>query len=84
MNHLRNYKISPSRGCLCCLAMSNSKNTIISVMFDKVPYFGHISSKDPTLDFGLYAILPLIEVFWFLITAFNMIRLFRLSIRDYF
>ena len=52
MNHLRNYKISPSRGCLCCLATSDSKNAIISVMFDKLPYFGHISSKGPTLDFG--------------------------------
>ena len=30
-------------------------------MFDKLPYFGHISSKGPTLDFGLYAILLLIE-----------------------
>ena len=53
-------------------------------MFDKLPYFGHISSKGPTLDFGLYAILLLIEVFWFITTTFNMIRLFRLSTRGYF
>ena len=51
-------------------------------MFDKLPYFGHISSKGPTLDFGLYAILLLIEVFWFITMKFNMIRLFRLSIFD--
>ena len=63
MNHLRNYKSSPSRGCLCCLATSNSKIAIKPVMFDKLPYFGHISSKGPTLDFGLYAILLLIEAF---------------------
>ena len=70
MNHLRTYKTIPSHGRLCCLATSDNKNTIISVMFDKLPYFGHISSKDPMLDFGLYAILLLIEVFWFI----NMIR----------
>ena len=46
-------------------------------MFDKLPYFGHISSKGPTLDVGLYAILLLIEVFWFITMTFNMIRLFR-------
>ena len=61
MNHLRNYKTNPSRDCLCCLATSNSKIVIISVMFDKLPYFGHISSKGPTLDFGLYALLLFIE-----------------------
>ena len=71
MNHLGNYKTSPSRGCLCCLAMSNSKNAIISVTFDKLPYFGHISSKGPMLDFGLYAFLLLIEVFWFITMTFN-------------
>ena len=53
-------------------------------MFDKLPYFGHIFSKGPTLDFGLYAILLLIEVFWFITITFNMFRLFRLSIRGYF
>ena len=84
MNHLRIYKISPSRGCLCCLATSNSKNAIIPVMFDKLPYFGHISSKGHTLDSVLYAILLLIEVFWFMTMTFNMIRLFRLSISGYF
>ena len=84
MNHLRNHKISPSCGCLCCLATSNSKNAIISVMIGKLPYFGHISSKGPTLDFRLYAILLLIEVFWFISMTFNVIRLFRLSIRGYF
>ena len=84
MNHLRNYKTSPSRGCLYCLEKSNSKNAIISVMFDKLPYFGYISSKGPTLDFGLYAFSLLIEVFWFITMTFNMIRLFRLSIRSYF
>ena len=35
-------------------------------MFDKLPYFGHISSKGPTLDVGLYTILLLIEVLWFI------------------
>ena len=84
MNHLRNFKTSLSCGCLCCLATSNSKNAVISVMFDKLPYFGHISSKGPTLDVGLYAILLLVEVFWFIAMTLNMIRLFRLSIRDYF
>ena len=84
MNHLRNYKTSPSRGCLSYLATSNSKNAIISVMFDKLPYFGHISSKGLTLDVGLHAILLFIEVFWFIAMTFNMIRLFRLSMRDYF
>ena len=86
MNHLRNYKTSPSRGCLCCLhvATSNSENAIISVMFDKLPYFGYISSKGPTLDFGLYAILLLIEFFYFIAMTFNLIRLFRLSTRGYF
>ena len=84
MNPLRNYKTSPSRGCLYCLATPNSENAIISVMFDKLPYFGHISGKGPTLDFGLYAILLLIEVFWFITMTFTMIRLFSLSIRDYF
>ena len=84
VNHLHNYKISPSRGCLCCLATSYSKNAIISVMFDKLPYFGQISSKGPTLDFGLYAILLLIELFWFITMTFNIIRLFRLSIKGYF
>ena len=52
-------------------------------MFDKLLYFCHISSNGPTLDFGLYATLLLIEVFWFLKVAFHMIRLFRLSIRGY-
>ena len=84
MNHLRIYKISPSRGCLCCLATSNSKDAIIPVMFDKLPYFGHISSNGPTLDFGLYVILLLIEVFWFITMTFNMFCLFRPSIRGYF
>ena len=83
MNHLRIYKISPSRGCLCCLATSNSKNAIILVMFYKLPYFGHIPGKGPMIDSGLYAILLLIEVFWFMTMTFNMTRLFRLSIRDY-
>ena len=83
MNHLCNYKTSLSRDCLCCLATSNSKNAIISVMFDKLPYFGHISSNGAVPDFGLYAILLLIEVFWFITMTFNMIRLFRLSIRGY-
>ena len=69
---------------MCCLATSNSKDAIISDMFDKLPYFGHISSKGPVLDFGVYAILLLIEVFWFITTTFNMIRLFRLSTRGYF
>ena len=84
MNHLRNYKTSPPRGCLCCLATSDSKNAIISVMFDKLPYFGHISTKRPMLDFGLYTFLLLIEVFWYITMTFNMIRLFRLSIGSYF
>ena len=84
MNHLPSYKISASRGCLCCLATSNSKNATISIMFDKLPYFGHKSSNGPTLDFGLYAILLLIEVFWFITMTFHLIRLFRLSIRGYF
>ena len=44
-------------------------------MFDKLPYFGHISSKGPTLDVGFYAILLLIEVFWFITMTFNMIHL---------
>ena len=35
MNNLRNYKTNPSRDCLCCLAMSNNKNAIISVIFDQ-------------------------------------------------
>ena len=84
MNHLRNYKTSPSRGYLCCLATSNSKNAIISVMFDKLPYFGHIFSKGRTVDFVLYAILLLIEDLWFVTMTFNMICLFRLSIRGNF
>ena len=84
MNNLRNYKTNSTRGCLCCLATSNNKNVIISVIFDKLPYFGHISSKGPTFDFGLYAILLLIEVFWFITITFNMFRLLRLSIRGYF
>ena len=84
MNNSRNYKTCPSRDCLYCLATSNNKNAIISVMFDKLPYFGHISSKGPKLDFSLYAILLLIEVFWFITITFNMFRLFRLSIRSYF
>ena len=83
MNHLCNYKTSPSLDCLRCLATSNSKDAIISVMFDKLPYFSHISSNGPVLDFGLYAILLFIEVFWFIAMTFNMIRLFRLSIRGY-
>ena len=82
MNDLRNYKTSPSRDCLCCLAMSYNKNAIISVMFDKLPYY--TSSKGSTLDFGLYAILLLIEVFWFITITFNMFRLFRLSVRAIF
>ena len=53
MNHLCNYKTSPSRGYLCCLATSNSKNAVTSVTFDKLPYFGYRSSKGPTLDVGL-------------------------------
>ena len=53
-------------------------------MFDKLSYFGHISSKGPTLDFGLYAILLSIEAIWFITMTFNMIHLFRLSIRGYF
>ena len=84
MNDLRNYKTNPSRGCLCCLVTSNNKNAIISFIFDKLPYFGHISSKGPTLNFGLYAILLLIEVLWFITITFNMFRQFRLSIRGYF
>ena len=84
MINLRNYKTSPSRDCLCCLATSNNKNAIITVMFAKLPYSGHISSKVPTLDFGLYAILLLIEVFWFITITFTMFRLFRLSVRGYF
>ena len=78
VSYLRSYKTSPSRGCLCCLATPNSKNALISVMFNKLPYFGHISSKGPTLEFSLYAILLLIEVFWFITITF------RLSIRGYF
>ena len=56
MNNLRNYKTNPSRGCLWCLATSNNKNAIISVIFDKLPYFAHISSKDPRLisDYMLF------------------------------
>ena len=84
MNYFRNYKTSLSRDCLCCLEMSNNKNAIISVMSDKLPYFGHISSKGRTLDFGLYAILLLIEVLWFITITFNMFRLFSLSVRGYF
>ena len=84
MNNLCKRNTNPSRGCLWCLVRSNNKNAIISVIFDKLPYFGHISSKGPTLDFGLYAILLLIEVFWFITITFNMFRLFRLSIRGYF
>ena len=85
MNNLRNYKTSLSRNCLCCLATSNNKNAIIAVMFDKLPYSGHIhvSSKGPMLDFGLYAILLLIKVFWFITITFNMFRLFRLSITGF-
>ena len=64
--------------------MAGHKNAIISVMFDKLPYFGYISSKGPTLDFGLYVILLLIEVFWFITITFNMFHLFRLFIRGYF
>ena len=52
-------------------------------MFDKLPFFSHISCNGPVLDFGLYAILLLIEVFWFITMTFYMIRLFRLSIRGY-
>ena len=53
-------------------------------MFDKLPYFGHIFSKGRTIDFGLYAILLLIEDLWLITMTFNMIRLLRLSIRGYF
>ena len=49
-------------------------------MFDKLPYCGHIFSKGPMLDFGLYAILLLMEDVWFITMTFNMIRLFRIII----
>ena len=84
MNNLRNYKTSLSRDALCCLRTSNNKNAIIPVMFDKLSYFCHFSSKGPTLDSDLYAILLLIEVFWFITITFNMFRVFRLSARGYF
>ena len=34
-------------------------------MFDKCPYFDHITIGDDMLCFGLYDILAFIEVFWF-------------------
>ena len=38
---------------------------IISATFDKCPYFGHISSRDPRLTFDLYVILLFNETFCF-------------------
>ena len=38
---------------------SNDENVIISAMFDKCPYFDHISSGDHMLYFGLYDIVTI-------------------------
>ena len=58
-------KNGSSGGFLCCLATSNDEIVIILAMFDKCPYFDHISSGDHMLYFGLYDILLFIEVLWF-------------------
>ena len=65
MNHGGNCGFGLSRGFLCCLATLNDENTIISAKLDKYPYFDHIFTKNPWLNFGLNAILLTIEDFSF-------------------